>query len=174
MKKLLVTALLVATAFGSVSPALADVITPAVAQEHNNLVAALAARGISLHLDAAICEVNPIGGFYHGQSRALVICNDGSTEMTEENLDTLRHESVHFMQDCRDGIIDGKLNTVLKPGQARAMLAASGQDPTWIERVYTSHDKGEHVPYEEEAFGIAATMSPNTIVSALDIFCPVN
>jgi len=173
MQKLLTAALLAVTAFSSASPALAD-ITPAVAQEHNNLVAALAARGISLHLDAAICKSNPIDGLYHGASRSLVICNGGSTEMTENNLDTLRHEAVHFMQDCRDGVVDGNLTTVLKPGQARAMLASSGQDPTWIERVYTSHGKEAHVPYEEEAFGIAAVVSPGTIISALNIFCPVD
>lgn len=173
MKKLLTAALLVATAFGLVSPALADDITPAVAQEHNNLVAALAARGISLHLDAAICEVNPISGFYHGQSRALVLCNGGSTNMTAENLDTLRHETIHFIQDCRDGVIDGRLTTVLKPGQARALLAATGQDHEQLRRVYESHGQGAHVPLEEEAFGAAAAMSASVIHQAMNIICPV-
>lgn len=173
MQKLLTTALLAVTIFGSATPSLAQAIPAAVAQEHNNLVAALQSRGIAMYLDADTCRQNPIDGFYDGTSRVLVICNKGQADMTPNNLDTLRHEAMHFIQDCRDGVIDGRMATVLKPGQARAMLASAGQDPNWIERVYTSHGKGAHVPFEEEAFGAAAVMPASVIQQAVEIFCPI-
>lgn len=93
--------------------------------------------------------------------------------MTAENLDTLRHETIHLIQDCRDGKLDGQMNTVLQPGRARSLLVASNQDPNWIHKVYSSHGQADAVPFEEEAFGAAATMSADTIHKALDIICPV-
>ena len=172
MIRFLTTALLATTIFGSVTPALAE-ISPQVAAEHNALSAALTARGISLYLDEEDCHTRPVAGFYHGPSKSLVLCNNGSATMTEDNLDTLRHESIHFIQDCANGAIDGHLRTILEPGQARAMLAQSGQDPEWIRRTYESHGAGAHVPFEEEAFGAAAVMPASAIVQAMDIFCPV-
>jgi len=169
IRNLLTFALLATTVAGSAAPSFA------MDRGHAELLGALAARGITLYNDADLCESRPeLDGFYHGGSRSLVVCAEGSwANLSENDLDTIRHESVHFMQDCANGSIDGNLRRVLKPGQAHAMLVATGQNPDLIAQVYSSKGKGEHVPYEEEAFGIAAALPASAITHALNAICPL-
>lgn len=156
------------------APAYAEYIHPDVAEAHNLLVDALVRRGISLYVDSPACQSSPgLEGYYSGSQRALVLCNDGSLRMTEDNLNTLRHEATHFIQDCADGAIDNTLRTVLKQGQARELLSTAGLDADLIREVYSVMGQANHVPLEEEAFAVAATMNPGTIVAAMNIFCPL-
>lgn len=174
MRKLLTVSLLVTAVFGLAKPAESQYISKAVADQHNALVAALVDRGVSVYLDADTCQENAgLSGFYHGASSSLVLCNKGSENMTAENMDTLRHESIHFLQDCKDGIIDGHLVPVLKPGAAQELLVQGGHDADAIRRLYTSKGRGAHVHLEEEAFGAAATMPAATIATAINTICPL-
>jgi len=170
----LFSALLAAILLVAAVPGSAYAISPVTAEAHNLLTDGLVRRGISLYADSPACQTNPgLEGYYSGSQRALVLCNDGSLRMTENNLDTLRHEATHFIQDCADGTIDNTLRTVLKPGQARALLSAAGLDAGRIHEVYSELGQADRVPFEEEAFAVAATMRAETIGQALDIFCPL-
>lgn len=166
-------ALLTIILVGASAPAYA--ISPATAEAHNLLGDALVRRGISLYADSPVCQARPgLQGYYNGSERVLVICNGGSRQVTESSLDTLRHETVHFIQDCANGTIDNNLRTVLKPGKARYLLEQAGIDVKQISKAYTAMGNASHVPLEEEAYAIAATMQSESIALALEIFCPLH
>lgn len=141
---------------------------------HAQLLGAVQARGITLYLDGDRCDSGHVDGFYVGSYKALVICNKGSRDFDANDLDTIRHEVVHFIQDCARGqAIDGNLETILKPGAAREILAEVGLSADGITKVYTDNGAGDAVPYEHEAFAIAAGMDASTITKALEQFCPL-
>jgi len=169
IRALLTAALLATTVTASAAPALA--IDPA----HAQLLQAVQQRGIKLYNDADLCEAQPhLDGFYHGPSRALVICAEGSWEdLNANDLDTIRHETVHFIQDCANDSIDGNLQLILKPGVAENLLRGTGLPPEAITRTYTENGKAQHVPIELEAFGVARAHSAKTITKALNVFCPL-
>ena len=170
MKKLLTTALLLLTMVGSATPSFA--VTDADAIAANQLIQALNARGITLYLDADQCDDGTLDGFYMGRPRVLVLCNKGSREMTERALNTLRHEAVHFIQDCRDGAIDHELNLIMKPGTAERILRENGWSPERIKEVYSANGKGSHVPFEYEAFA-GGLMPTSTILNVMNAMCPL-
>lgn len=170
MKKLLTTALLLLTMVGSAAPAVA--VSDADALAANQLIDGLNARGITVYLDAPQCADGSLDGFYMGMSRVLVLCNKGSREMSENALDTLRHETIHFIQDCRDGVIDHKLIKIMKPGTAERILRANGLDPQKINEIYSSKGKADHVPLEYEAFA-GGLLPTSTILNAMNAICPL-
>ena len=63
-----------------------------------------------------------VNGFYSSHNRVLVVCNDryvkGENEdpqWTANDLDTLRHEAQHLIQDCMvGGLADSKLHPVYR------------------------------------------------------------
>lgn len=170
MQKLLTAALLATTIFGSVAPALATAQDEY--QEHNNLVSALVRNGVKVYLDGDMCKPG-LAGFYHSPSMSLVLCNGGSTVMTDDNMDTLRHEAIHAVQDCKDGVQGNRaLHHVLKPGAVEELAAATGISLDRIVEVYRSHGQDDYViSLEFEAFTGAAGMSAGTIAKALDTMC---
>lgn len=172
MRHFLTAALLATTMLGSVSPALA--ISDATAAQHNELISALTEVGIKVYTDGAVCHKRPLSGFYHSPSKSLVLCNNGSREMTEENLDTLRHEAIHAIQDCKNGIQgDRILHRVLKPGTVQSLAQKHGINLDRIKTVYKSHGASQEViQLEYEAFTGAAGLSAPTIASALRAMCP--
>jgi hypothetical protein len=170
MRKLLTAALLATTMFGSVAPALATGLNEF--QQHNNLISALVSHGIRVYLDGETCKPG-LSGFYHSSTKSLVLCNGGSTQMTDENMDTLRHEAVHAMQDCRDGIKGNqRLDRVLKPGTVEGLASDTGLSLERIREIYLSHGVDEYtITLEYEAFTAAAAMDAGTIATALNTFC---
>lgn len=170
MRKFLTAALLAATILSSAAPALAT--APDEYQQHLDLVSALEANGITFYLDADVCHGRPLAGFYHSPSKSLVICNNGSGEMTDENMDTLRHEAIHAIQDCKFGIQgDRKLGKVLRPGVVEQLARDFGVDLQRIKQIYESHGQHAIVELEYEAFSGAAGMSASTIAEALNVMC---
>ena len=172
MKALLSIALLATTIFGSVAPSLAADVSPREAALANQLISELKKRGITTYLDADMCQTRNIDGFYSGKARALVLCNDQKRTMDEEVLDTLRHETVHFIQDCANGSIDGNLGLIMKPGHATRILRQNGVSPERINYVYTQNGAADHVPQEYEAFA-GGLMPTQTIISVLQRVCPL-
>ena len=56
-------------------------------------------------------------GWYDYRKSQLVICQENAVDekmvsWTAEDLDTLRHEAHHIVQDCIDNALDGNLETV--------------------------------------------------------------
>ena len=92
--------------------------------------------------------------------------------MTENNLDTLRHEAIHVVQDCKGVLGDQVLDNVLKPGVVRELAARHGVDLGWIREVYAQNGADAHVvSLEHEAFVAAAVMPASTIANAVRTMC---
>ncbi|WGL30718.1 hypothetical protein SCRES3_gp61 [Synechococcus phage S-CRES3] len=173
MKALLSIALLATTIFGSVAPALAtQPVSDQEAALANQLISELKNRGITTYLDAEMCQTRNVDGFYSGRNRALVLCNDQKRTMDAELLDTLRHETVHFIQDCANGSIDGNLDLIMKPGAAQRILREHGISPERINYVYTQNGAADHVPQEYEAFA-GGLMPTEVIIEVLTAVCPL-
>ena len=84
--------------------------TPAMADNsfsaHEALVGTISNIGVDVYLNPSqVCDGIINGAYISGQS-ALVVCQDNATpgggqaEWTENDLDTLRHEAQHLIQDC--------------------------------------------------------------------------
>ena len=164
MKKLLTTALLLATMVGSAAPAAA--ITPEQAAQHNQLIKALEARGVAVTFDSPRCRaLEDLSGYYMSTARSITLCTGGSTAMTEDNMDTLRHESIHVVQDCKGGGIGNRnLQPVFKPSAVLEMVKNSTLDVDRMIEVYTSKGASKHVlNLELEAFSGASQLRADAI-----------
>ena len=164
MKKLLTTALLLVTMVGSAAPALA--ITPEQAAQHNHLIKALEARGVAVTFDSPRCrELSDLSGYYMSTARSITLCTGGSTAMTEDNMDTLRHESIHVIQDCRGmGPGNRNLQPVFKPEVVVEMVRDSNLDVDRMIEIYTSKGATKHVlNLELEAFSGASQLRADAI-----------
>ena len=110
------------------------VATPAVAaplsykdyesiDDHIELLRTIESLGVTLIVnDHLTCIENPnTAGYWHGRYQRLALCQQkirhsdkpvwtGDVVMaTDDDLDTIRHEAHHIVQDCIDGELDGHL-----------------------------------------------------------------
>ena len=165
---------------------LASVTTPALAETpHQSLYRAVRSVGVEIRVNEYNdCDPGVTGsshfGWYSGRTRTLVICQeeairrghfDGTVfDFTQEDLDTLRHEAHHLVQDCMDRVLDHDLDTVYKTPIEFA-LKVMGRDKS--QRVFNNYkDKGAHVvTLELEAFAVAQLNDPIEQVSDINTYC---
>ena len=117
-------------------------------------------------------------GSYYPHSADFVVCQDeakgtAETKWTANDLDTLRHEAFHVLQDCMDGFED---NSTLAPytGSPKAlanMLAGSSYTLPQIKAIANSYEEqgaSKHVVVLElEAFAAADSLTAKQIESKL-------
>ena len=119
-------------------------------------------------------------GFYHPAKRLIAICQEEATEwngevirFSEEDLDTLRHESHHLVQDCRDGKIDGRMVPFFT-GESRESFL-SNYPKSEQERVRATYGESgaspELITLEIEAFAVAETVPASSIANAVRKVC---
>ena len=98
------------TILAATALAASSFFTPATAGtrgDYAELVDTLQAAGFTFEVNARDCK-NDIDGFYSGRKRRVVICQDKSyaggplRAFTANDLDTIRHEVHHVVQDCMD------------------------------------------------------------------------
>lgn len=153
-------------------------------QGHQQLLDILEQDGINVYVNSppqACFGERDVDGMYvafRGE-RNLVICQDNRessdvVSWTLNDLDTIRHETFHIIQDCMAGPNnDQGLDTVFRDQDdvvdalgvvesMRIMNAYSGN--------YTSDRHGE-IKYEVEAFYAARDYSANEIASMYTKFC---
>lgn len=164
---------LAALAAAFIFPQAVGAITDSEAASHNALIMALNRAGVEVYADADQCNTGKVNGFYHSPSKSLVLCNGGSKTMTDDNLDTLRHESIHVVQDCKLGKLgDKRMAEVMNPLEAVQLLRRSGYDPDKIRNAYKARGASDHViKLEFEAWAGAASLRPEQITQALNIYC---
>lgn len=109
----------------------------------------------------------------------LIICQDnrtfGSTdivEWTENDLDTIRHETFHYVQDCYDGAIDfglrqvySNIDDVIDEDIDKALYIAS----EYYNRM--DLDDSSDIYLEMEAFVAASTQNANQIATDVKTYC---
>ncbi len=155
---------------------------------HYPILTSLNRKGVRLEINPKEC--NPyLDGFYHhvmGITR-VGVCQDLGTpggpevQWTANDLDTLRHESFHLIQDC---IVDGETNMALHPffdgdGPGPATIDIDkvidelGADKAFnIWEKYARRGAGaEEIIMEIEAFSVARYVAPGDIAAMINKFC---
>ena len=120
------------------------------------------------------------------QDTAIVVCQDYATSEAEvawtaNDLDTLRHEAWHMIQDCRDGVRgDAELSPMQYTQEyvrqlvelAEVVLGADKVES--IIRGYSANGLGHRdITMEIEAFTSAAILSAGDIETQLRLACGV-
>ena len=154
---------------------------------HVELFKTLVQAGLDVRVnEARDCDPNHNGGFkafgwYHGPTQSLVICqeqilrgygtwNGQAVNFTEEDLDTLRHEAHHFVQDCRDGAINQQLHAVYQKPIDLAVNWLGADGARKVVEMYS--DSSQHIQVMElEAFAVAAMNDPAEQVRDIQRFC---
>ena len=175
IKQIIAAATLAATSFVA-SPALA---TPRNFDGHIQLVSAIQDAGVSVYINHLACSQGSYLGFYAGVERAIVICQEGGVAggdevaWTEEDLDTLRHEAQHFIQDCMVGSnYDHNLSSVYREPVEFALSVLGPERARRIAQAYIENGATEHVVILElEAFAVAALDDPLEQVGDIQRYC---
>ena len=181
------TAALVAVSFG-VRPARANDVLAA----HGDLLSAVESAGVRVYINPTHCSTTMEGaaGFYVSQSRVFVVCQDNSEEpgdlvdMTANDLDTIRHESQHVIQDCIDGIGNNQLETYFplvttEEGQvSHHEFVTSVLSPGEINSITRAYSRmgasTETLLLEYEAFAVAHGISADAIAQVVRQVCPIS
>ena len=152
-------------------------------QDHEALGAAIRSVGVRLYINPAQCYTGPSAGadgFYISQAGILVVCQDNAkgseqVEWTANDLDTLRHEAVHLIQDCRDGRADSSLVPIVGTDKERngmALEALGRSRMARIIKVYRERGADDHViRLELEAFSFAQEIDASDIAEVVTRTC---
>ena len=149
--------------------------------EHTQLGNAVRATGITLKFNPAECRTKNAMGWYWAAKREMVICQENhkgyvgfgqEVRWTEEDLDTLRHEAQHLIQDCMNGSLDGSLGAVYQDPIRLAKETLSQRHIQHIINVYAEGGASEHIVVMElEAFSVAALNDPAEQTRDIQKFC---
>ena len=179
MNKLFAGALALGALFHS-APVRAEV-SQEVRAQHVQLFHTLMGIGVDVKINVdKLCKDST--GLFSGVYQApnlIVICqhngpmNGQARTFSAFDLDTLRHEAHHVVQDCLDGKRDGRLLPLFR-GQERVnfLLSYPDEKEDKIREMYlmTGHDS-EDVELEIEAFAVAELVDARTISGALVDVC---
>ena len=163
-----VTGLVAAVAVGS--PVVAGTF-----EDHTELARAVASTGTDLLINVAACQTKDALGWYHAAKGELVICQENATgsEMvawTAEDLDTLRHEAHHLVQDCMDNVLDGDLETVyVEPAELIGTVLTKQQVLNILDWYKDAPDTRKLM--ELEAFSVAIMNDPLEQVADIKKYC---
>ena len=163
--------------------ALATVAAPAaearnVDQAHIQLGRAVVATGVDLKINPVECNTKDALGWYWAARREMVICQENAkggqseTYWTAEDLDTLRHEAQHLIQDCMDGSLNGSLDAVYQQPVRLAKETLSQSHIEGIVKAYAEGGASEHIIIMElEAFSVAAMNDPAEQTADIAKYC---
>lgn len=148
-------------------------------QDHIDLAHAIMNTGVEFQVNPPACfgEDAPMG-WYAGQARTLVVCQDNAVDQeqvtwTENDLDTLRHEAQHMIQDCMIGDNhDHLLAPVYRKPLDLAANTLSQEHIGWIIESYRERGASDHVlVLELEAFSVAAIDNPQEQIADIKHYC---
>jgi hypothetical protein len=177
-KGIAATALTGLAAFGFASASLANQSSNyAIDNNHAQLISAVESTGVDFLLNPQECNNIPAFGWYSGTKRQLVVCQENRNrssavpvKWTEEDLDTLRHEAQHLLQDCKDGRIDQRLIPIYRNPVALGIKTLGPDAMLAISERYAS--QGLYVVIlEYEAFSVGALNNPSEQISDIKRIC---
>ena len=173
MKKVTALALTALTALSTVAAPSAHATN--VDNNHIRLAQAIRSTGITLTVNPIACYSTAAFGWYSSSDREMVICQESAkgtyeVDWTAEDLDTLRHEAQHLVQDCMDGEIDGVLGSVY---QEPITLGKQVLGEEGVQRVLEAYSEAsDHIKVMEiEAFSVARMNDPLEQVADIANFC---
>ncbi len=155
--------------------------------EHIEILDTLDEMGIRVSINGPECARtdNDVAGYWNGSKRLFVLCQqairnsklphwNGTVVLaSDDDLDTIRHEAHHVIQDCQDGKIDGKLRVYLSPKNSVEFLNLY---PDWKEQYITKQyrDSGANnhvIRLEIEAWAVADMVQAPLIHQTLKREC---
>ena len=145
--------------------------------EHTQLGNAVKSTGVVLKFNPMSCNEKDAFGWYWSARNEMVICQQNrsrysTTEVqwTEEDLDTIRHEAQHLIQDCMDEELNGNLHSVYKEP---LVLGKKVLGKAEVSRVFEAYaDQSNHRQIMEvEAFAVAAMNDPMEQVADIKKYC---
>ena len=156
--------------------------------DHIELLNTLEGMGVNVNINSYHCRnEDGVAGYWHGGKNLFVLCQealrtsklpswDGEVYLaSDDDLDTIRHEAHHVIQDCMDGKVDGRLETYMSDTDRAKFLSYY---PDWkeehIAKQYRATGANEHViTLEIEAWAVADMVSADAINDALKRVCKV-
>ena len=168
-----------------------SVITPTASlandsfEQHEELWQSLERAGVTVVVNTkADCSNAEVDGKYYIWRRRLAICQDNATVMngkqvdwTANDLDTLRHEAHHVVQDCVGGVLaDGDLTPLFEDQADFAkFITVSPMSKERITRIHTWLTENEanerDVHLELEAYLVADGVEASSIAAKIDKLC---
>ena len=152
--------------------------------EHHRLMETLKSVGVEVVLnDVEFCNNEPVDGAYFPTYSVLVVCQDNASSIssrevmwTDNDLDTLRHEAHHVIQDCLKGTLGdrqaGVFFSVLDDYDEFVRNALNEKQIHMIIEGYRGRGADEEtIILEIEAFAVARTVHPDTIADAMVNLC---
>lgn len=183
--KALIAALLIS---GTATPAVAGLSYERLDEvdDHVELLQDIENMGITVVVNnEKLCGGRDVAGFWHGARRVFALCQQearitsGSRwnrgyRLSDDDMDTIRHEAHHIVQDCQDGVIDGHLRPYFANSVSRANFLAGY--PDWkeykiIEEYRESGSSLHVIKLEVEAWATADMISADSIRSVLRREC---
>ena len=163
---------------------LAGLFNPAIAgntiEDHRNIIRSLERVGVQVQINPPHCELG-FDGVYNSYYQTVNICQDHKDSdyvmvpWTDNDLDTLRHEAHHVVQDClAEKRGDDKLTTLFE-GKEYVSFVINGLPSEVIERIeeeYKKNGASSHViEVEREAFAVAFNVEASSIAKAIINVC---
>lgn len=147
---------------------------------HDELKRALNDVGVEVFLNEPELCNGKESGMYSPDYNAIMICQDDRIETsdqevdwTENDYDTLRHESQHVVQDCMEGIDNNKMSLFFSDRVEYLEFVVMGLTKLeffHIVEAYRSFDS-DIILNELEAFAVAKGVKPDTIAKAIRGVC---
>ena len=176
---------------------LVGVATPVVAaptyedretiQEHIELLNTIQGLGINVVInDHLTCTAHKdVAGYWHGARRTFALCQESLRYSSnpvwtgevilasDDDLDTIRHEAHHIVQDCVDGKIDGGLQPFFNNEDLATFLS---EYPDWKEdKIVSTYRKdgasNTVIKFEIEAWAVADMVPAEAISNVLTQVC---
>ena len=150
---------------------------------HLALLETVQEHGVKVFINDPYCgKKEGMMGLYQGNLRALVICQENGTpggpvvDFTAEDLDTLRHEAQHFIQDCIVGTNHDHELAPLYNSPTELALQELGADKTrWIMNHYRKGGATDlTLLIEYEAFAVASMNVPAEQAQDIRTYCGGN
>ena len=176
--KIAATALAATTLATTAVPAKAFDNLYRVGVQHNQLINAIRSTGIQFILNDSRCNTENAMGWYWAARNEMVICQENrqastsEVRWTAEDLDTLRHEAQHLIQDCMVASYrDGRLGPVYRDPIGLAQSVLSGRTIRWIVNDGYRNESDHVKVLELEAFAVAAINDPLEQAGDIKKYC---
>lgn len=151
-------------------------------EKHRYLARTIRAVGVSVTINTRVhCSPGESGSYY--PAGFMVICQDNrrqegvEVEWTANDLDTLRHEAQHLIQDCAiGGIGDSKLSLMFNTQEELVrFLSNSGYTKQELQEISSHYQKqgvtGYDLLMELEAFAVARSIPADVIANKIKEYC---
>lgn len=152
---------------------------------HSNLIKSLQNSGVTVVINPLKCLDENIDGGYLSSHNLVFVCQDNMEKVysvvgwTDNDLDTLRHESHHVIQDCNGTPLGDNL---LEPLFSEPQIVDFAQELFSEERIGQLIDyywdesmpekQSKNLLYNElEAFVVAESVSAGSIAEKVELVC---